>query len=220
MNAEAVEDDTGGGEYFVMPEEAVQFLPPEWRDALRTIVADGRAVLEAVDSDIKKVIRLVGAFPAMTSLRYSQHRLSTAVFEPTTDTILEHEMLTTAFVIAYVRLMDGGQGSGVSRNALPTHLRRAHDEIVELRNKRFAHNVGHESVEGMLEIGFENGRFDLNVSFRMGYYVRGADEWGELVAFLDQLMFERLGKLLEKLTQKTGHEWKFPSGPPPPWAGT
>lgn len=204
-------------EYFEITEEAIQFLPPEWRNELQAIKEDGLAVLEAVDGDIKNLIRLARAFSAMAPLRYIQHRLTSAEFRPTIDAIFEHDMLTLAFVVAYVRLVDGSHGSGVSRGTLPPDLRQAHDEIIALRNKRFAHNADHESMEGALEIGFENGRFDLKVRFKMGYHVGGAREWGQLVAFLDELMFKRLNEQLEKLRQKTGREWTFPSGPPPEW---
>jgi hypothetical protein len=52
---------------------------------------------------------------------------------------------------------------------------------------------------------------------KMGYYVGGAKEWGELVTFLNGLMYDRLTKLLERLREKTGYEWTFPNGPPPSW---
>ncbi|ESZ01873.1 hypothetical protein X738_01745 [Mesorhizobium sp. LNHC209A00] len=217
METDADEQDAEGSEYVVVPEEAIQFLPPEWRDALQSKLDDGRAILEAVDSDIKSLVRLIGASQVMTSVSYIHQRLAAADFKPTIEAILEHDMLTSAFVVAYVRLIDGGIGSGVSRKAIPARLRQAHDEIIELRNKRFAHNAGHHSIDGTIEVGFGDGRFDLSATMRLGYYVRGANEWGELVAFLNGLMFERLAKLLERLRDRTGYEWTFPSGPPPSW---
>lgn len=217
MESNSEEDEAEGSEYVVVPEEAIQFLPAEWREALQSKLEDGRAILEAVDSDIKGLVRLINASQVMTSLSYIYQRLAKADFNLTTEAFLEHDMLTSAFVVTYVRLIDGGVGSGVSRDALPTHLRQAHDEIIEFRNKRFAHNAGHRSVDGTLDIQFGDGRFEVNVTMRLGYYVRGANEWGELVTFLNALMFDRLTKLLERLKKKTGHDWTFPSGPPPAW---
>lgn len=217
MAVETVVDDSESSEYFVLPEEAIQFLPPEWQKPMRAMLDDGRAVLESVDSDITNLIRLVGAFPAMASLRYVHSRLTNTTFEASTEWYFEHEMLTAAFAVAYVRVVDGGFGSGVSRKALPAELRPAHDEIIELRNKRFAHNAGHDSVEGMLEVQFGDGRFDVGAQMQMGFYVGGANEWGTLVAFIDELMTVRLSKILDRLKEKTGHEWAFANGPPPPW---
>lgn len=218
MDTGSLPDTEDTREYIVIPEEAIPLLPMEWRQEILAMRDDGHAILEAVDGDIKNLIRLANAFPAMASLHYIQRRLSRAEFVPTTEAILEHEMLTLAFVVSYVRVTDGSQGSGVSRSALPAHLREAHDEIIALRNRRFAHNAGHDSVEGALEIGFENGKFDVNISVQLGYYVRGADAWGELVDFINRLLFDRLQKQLERLREKTGREWTFPSGSPPEWA--
>lgn len=134
--------------------------------------------------------------------------------------VLENDMLILAFVTTYVRLIDGGIGSGVSRGALPAELRPVHDKIIELRNKRYAHNAGHDSITGSMEIRFEDGRFDIGVNFSMGFHVGGALEWQSLVVFLDDLMIRRLHAQLEKLKQKTGREWTFPSGPPPKWVSS
>src|SRR3546814_16868596 len=59
---------------------------------------------------------------------------------------LELDMLTTAFVATYVRLHTGGSGSGFARAPLPEALRSAHDEIIDMRNKRYAHVAEHDSV--------------------------------------------------------------------------
>ncbi|OAP35834.1 hypothetical protein AU381_16765 [Sinorhizobium glycinis] len=95
------------------------------------------------------------------------------------EVVLEHEMLTTPFAITYARLIDGGLGSGVSRDVLPPDLRKAHDDLITLRNKRFAHNAGEDSVTGHLEIRLQNGVFDLKLNFNMGFHVGGAlgDGW-------------------------------------------
>jgi hypothetical protein len=207
-------------EYVVFPEEAIKYLPDEWQKHLSALKAEGHGVLESADLNLKNLNRLVQAFPTMASLRYIQHRLASTKFEATTEWVLENDMLTLAFVTTYTRLIDGGIGSGVSRSALPAVLRPVHDNIIELRNKRYAHNVGHDSITGRLEIGFKGGKFDISVNFTMGSHVGGALAWEPLVEFLDGLMFSRLHDQLEKLKEKTGREWTFPSGPPPKWVSS
>ncbi|MDQ8727391.1 hypothetical protein [Bradyrhizobium sp. LHD-71] len=207
-------------EYVVFPEEAIKYLPEEWKKHLYALKEEGQGVLEAADDNLKILNRLAHAFPTMASLRYIQHRLASTKFEPTMEWVLENDMLTLAFVTTYVRLIDGGIGSGVSRGALPAELCSVHDNIIELRNKRYAHNAGHDSITGNLEIGFEDGKFDIGVNFNMGFHVGGALEWEPLVVFLDNLMFSRLHAQLTKLKQKTGREWTFPSGPPPKWVSS
>lgn len=207
-------------EYVVFPEEAIKYLPEEWQQHLYALKEEGQGVLEAADDNLRILNRIVHAFPTMASLRYIQHRLASTRFEATMEWALENDMLTLAFVTTYARLIDGGIGSGVSRSALPVELRPVHDKIIELRNKRYAHNVGHDSITGNLEIGFEGGKFDISVNFNMGFHVGGALEWEPLVVFLDGLMFRRLHVQLEKLKEKTGREWTFPSGPPPKWVSS
>ncbi|QRM54729.1 hypothetical protein [Sinorhizobium sp. BG8] len=205
-------------EYVYIPEEFFQYLPPEMLKDVSARKLKGLSVLEVVDKDIKNLIRLGNAFPTMISLRYIQYRLANTKFELTSEGMLEQEMLTSVFAITYARLIHGGLGSGVSRDSLPAHLRTSHDYLLEVRNKRFAHNVGHESISSGIAIDFDETRFNVKLNFNMGFHVGGANEWSELVAFLDGLMHEKLHIQLARLKEKTGYDWTFPTGPAPPWA--
>ena len=142
-------------EYIVVPEEALEQLPAEWREALQARVADGRAVLKSVDKELSALSRLSASFVTLVSLKHVQGRLSAYKFVATMETILELDMLTTAFVVTYARLQEGGGGSGFSRDSLPEALRPIHDEILDLRNKRFAHQAGHHSVTDAMEVDFD-----------------------------------------------------------------
>jgi hypothetical protein len=213
MESERSEDQ----EVLIIPEEAIKYLPKEWQQSLRALKEDGQGILAAADENLKILNRLIHAFPTMVSLRYIHDRLASTKFEPSMEWALENDMLILAFVTTYVRLIDGGIGSGVSRGALPAELRMVHDNIVELRNMRYAHNAGHHSTDGLLSIGFTSEKFDIGVTYNMGFHVGGANEWKRLVEFLDALMLDRLHAQLEKLKEKTGREWTFPSGPAPSW---
>ncbi|NEI65024.1 hypothetical protein [Rhizobium leguminosarum] len=215
-----VEETEESQEFVEFPEEVIKYLPEEWQQHLYALKEEGQAVLAKVDDDLKNLNRLVHAFPTMASLRYIQHRLSSTNFEASMEWALENDMLILAFVTTYARLIDGGIGSGVSRRTLPAELRPAHDNIIELRNKRYAHNAGHDSITANLVIGFEDGKFEVSVNFDMGFHVGGALEWKPLVIFLDELMFRRLQVQLQRLTEKTGRQWTFPSGPPPRWVSS
>lgn len=204
-------------EYVIFPEEAIKYLPEEWQKHLYAIKEEWQGILEAADENLTILNRIVHAYPTMASLRYIQNRLASTRFEATTEWVLENDMLTLAFVTTYARLVQGGIGSGVSRKTLPAELRPVHDNIIEIRNKRYAHSDEHESITGRLEVSFEGGRFDINVNFNMDFHVGGAREWEPLVVFLDELMVSRLHTQLERLKEKTGREWSFPSGPPPKW---
>jgi hypothetical protein len=129
---------------------------------------------------------------------------------------LANKGLTTAFVVTYVRLHKGENGSGgFSRDALPEELRGIHDQIIELRNKRFAHNDDHHSVSNAIEIEVHNDRFQIKFGLMLGYHIGGATEWHELVRFLDAMIAEKLYNLLAKLKEKTGRDWVLATGPAP-----
>lgn len=208
-------DDDQSDEYYVLPEEALQYLPDPWREQFQSIADDGRAVLKSVDAELSHVSRISNSFATLATLKYVSQRLQAYRFAADMDAILELEMLTTAFVVTYARLHQGGNGSGFSRDALPEQLRLAHDQIIDLRNKRFAHNGDHHSVADAMEIGFENGRFEIQLNRNLQFHVGGANEWHELVAFLEPMIVERLGRLVERLKDKTGRDWVTASGPQP-----
>ncbi|MFC7053073.1 hypothetical protein ACFQI3_10280 [Hansschlegelia quercus] len=204
-----------GHEYVVLPEEALEFLPQHWRDQMQEIVDDGRAVLRSVDNELSSLSRLTRSLGTLVTLKHIQSRLTLYRFAPTMEAILELDMLTTAFVVTYARLHQGGGGSGFGRGALPERLRPIHDDIIDLRNKRFAHNAGHHSVSDALEIGFGDGRFEIKLGLALGFHVGGPREWLELVKFIDELMADRMEKVRARLEAKTGRPWEMPKGPPP-----
>jgi hypothetical protein len=204
-----------GDEYYVVPEQAFRYLPKEWRDQLQAIADDGRAVLKSADPELSQLMRLSNSFATLVTLKYIRQRLAEYRFAPDMDAFLELDMLTTAFVVTYARLFHGGNASGFSRKHLPPSLRPSHDEILELRNKRFAHNDTHHSVENAMQIDFKEKEFSVQFKLQMGFYIGGAKGWHELVDFLDGYVFGRLEKLFERLKKKTDCDWVFPTGPGP-----
>lgn len=90
-----------------------------------------------------------------------------------------------------------------------------HDHIIDIRNKRFAHNDDHHSVSNAMEIGFEGNRFLVKFGLTLEYQIGGATEWQELVKFLDAMTVDKMKGLLIRLKEKTGHDWVWPAGPAP-----
>lgn len=209
------EDEAGQDEYYVIPEEAISYLPSEWREQIQTMADDGRAILKSVDSELSQLSRLTIASVNLVTLKHIKERLTEYRFAPTMKAIFENEMLVTAFVVTYARLQQGGVGSGFARGSLPGHLRSFHDEILDLRNKRFAHNAGHHTIKEAMEIDFKDGRFEVQLGSEVQIQIGGAPEWQELVDFLDGLVADRMDKVIAKLAEKTGSEWSLPKGPSP-----
>ena len=202
-------------EYYTLPEEALQYLPEEWKNQLQSMADNGRIALETVEKELSQLSRISNSFTSLAALKHAQKRLSEYKFDTNMDAVMELDMLTTAFVVAYVRLHQGGNGSGFDRDILPEELRRVHDEIIDVRNKRFAHNDDHHSVSNSLGLQFDGNRFFVKFGLMLGYHIGGATEWSELVGFLDRFTVERMKKVFERLTQKTGYEWVMPTGPAP-----
>jgi len=205
--------DEGAQEYYIVPEEALQFLPEKWRTEFQAVLDDGRAVLASADGALSNLIRLSKSFSTLASLKHVRKRLVELEFAPTLDSIMDLDMLTTAFVVTYVRLSKGEAGSGFDRGALPAHLRASHDQIVDLRNKRFAHNTDHHSMTNAMEVAFGMDRFEVSFRLSMTFQVGGADEWHDLVQFLDEMYATRIEKILARLKSETGREWSFASAP-------
>lgn len=208
------EDD----DYVYIPEDLFDHLPPAYREAAEARRQQGAAIMQVADDDLRNLIRLANAIPTTSSLSYIFRRLREIEFDLRTESFLENETLTTAFVVTYCRLFaSGSRGSGVSRKQLPVHLREVHDDLLEVRNQRYAHMGSHPSIGSSLQIDFDDEGVRVGLQMSLGMYVGGRDEWEELVVFIDGLMHDRLHKLLKRLTDKTGLEWSFPSGAAPNW---
>lgn len=206
--------------FVYIPETLFQHLPKEYRKAAEARKKQGKDVLRIADKDIQGLIRLINAIPTTSSLSYIYHRLRKAKFEETAEAIMEQEILTTAFVVTYGRLFASTDGtSGISKGRIPAHLKSVHDDIIVLRNKRYAHNGNHETVKSGITVDFDDNGFQLGVQMSLGFHVGGRDEWEELISFIDKYMHEQLTKILGRLKAKTGYDWTFPIGQEPDWVG-
>jgi len=207
------EPDETDEEYFVLPEEAFQHLPDDLRSQFEAMAEDGRAVLRSVDSELNQAGRISRSMIDIMALKHVRDRLSKYHFSPDMESILELDMLVTAFVVTYARLQQGGAGSGFDPAQLPEHLLPKHDEIIDLRNKRFAHSDEHHTVSNMMEINYSDGRYEISSSLNLRVQIGGAPEWRELVDTVETIFSDRSDKLLARISKKTGHEWAFAKAP-------
>jgi hypothetical protein len=54
----SIESADEAEEYYVVPEEALQFLPEEWRNHFRAMADNHRAVLRSGDKELSQIIRV------------------------------------------------------------------------------------------------------------------------------------------------------------------
>lgn len=132
------------------------------------------------------------------------------------ELIFEIDMMQAALAVEYSRVFVSGSRR-VSRDKVPVHLRSVHDEIMELRNKRYAHDDTHASVENSVNIWIEGERVTVVSGAEMKMCLGAPPEWEELIKWLGRFLVEQTEKQLKRLTEKTGLEWVQPKGPPPGW---
>src|SRR3546814_11050227 len=74
-------DDDDDGAYYVVPEEAIQYLPREWQEAIYARAEDGRKVLEDADKELKQLSRLSLSLYHVTILTHISDRLTVYRFK-------------------------------------------------------------------------------------------------------------------------------------------
>jgi hypothetical protein len=200
---------------YLVPENALECLPEEWRSAIQIRAEDGRKILAVADKELDHLSRLSLSYYHLTALRFVCDRLAQYKLQVGIDSILELDMLTTAFVTTYARIISGGWASGFSRKSLPEALRTTHDEILDIRNKRYAHSDEHHSVNDEMEIQEENGQFIVNMKMKLGFYIGGSNDWPKIVDALDEIFVARGQKIVERLEARTGRKWSLATGPLP-----
>lgn len=190
--------------------EAFKQLPHEKREKLESLVSYGNEMLAKADEDIKNLKRLVKMMASVASINFIHQKLRNTAFKITIESALEHEMLTTAFVVTYARLFVSSSGAScISEKKIPKHLKKYHKELIEIRHQRYAHNGTHESINSSIDIGFSGEEFDVFVNYELGMYIGGRDEWGGLVQFVNEYVYDQIYKILDRLHEKTAHKWNF-----------
>ncbi|MFU0780377.1 MAG: hypothetical protein ACFWT4_19725 [Citrobacter braakii] len=102
-----------GNDYYSVSEEFFSKLPADLRAPFEQIMKKGAEIISGCDKEIESLIRLIKVIPTTTSLSYIYRRLRTTKFEITTESMMEQEMLTTAFVVSYARLFAKSNGTCV-----------------------------------------------------------------------------------------------------------
>ncbi|EOU9520759.1 hypothetical protein [Cronobacter turicensis] len=200
--------------YYGIPEELFHLFPDNIRTVLSETISQGKSKLLEVDKEIDSLIKLIKVMPTVSTLNYTHRRLRKINFETTTDSFFELEMLTTAFVVIYSRVFVTSNGSfTLTRKDIPGHLRSVHDELMDIRNERYAHNGRHESRDEFTTFALDGKNVYIRSEMSLGFHIGGRNEWEELVACINKLIWDRLNKILERLEKRTGYKWLFPNGP-------
>ncbi len=133
--------------------------------------------------------------------------------------ILENDALTCAVVMAYARMFTSSNGATrFDKNVVPEPLRSIHEEIMELRHKRYAHHDDdHVSIEKQIEVDFDGEKFIVRPKTSLQITFGAPLHWEPLFDWLGKHLYDQIQDKVEKLTRKTGYDWAFLDGNPPPW---
>ncbi|WP_286850695.1 MULTISPECIES: hypothetical protein [Sphingobacterium] len=132
--------------------------------------------------------------------------------------IMEMEAFTTSIIVSYNRLFGQGTGTTVMKtNLLPANLLPIHDEIIELRNARYAHHGEHSTIDKVVNTEFIDSLFIVTPKIEFTFCFGAPKHWNALFQWWDDHMYKVLHERLDFLSKETGFKWETPCGPPPPW---
>ena len=133
----------------------------------------------------------------------------------TLDNMLELDTLHGAFVIEYATHFE--RIINPSRQ-VPTNLQEAHEQIVDLRNRRFAHSDQHPSIDGKLSAEIENQNIKIKHSLRWVTTLGMPTGWEDLLEWLDGYYSNQIQKITNHLNSNTDYIWGLAS--PADWSNS
>ncbi|PQA73517.1 hypothetical protein [Brucella oryzae] len=147
------------------------------------------------------------------------NKMETLRIEKSMDNIIHIDMLNLSFSITYGRMFsDAGNGfPKLDRNAIykTERLRSIHDRIIELRNKRYAHQDDNDGIDFHLEVEYYKGVLKLKPQIKMIIFGNEFPAYRELINVLQAYTYEKIHKLTDRLSKQLGVPVEFPHGEPP-----
>lgn len=199
-------------EEIIISSDMLHVLPDGVRLHFEKIAEESFAVLQQVQPELDRMGNLTRASIHIVTLEHIMARLLKLPFDVNNmdmQYFYELDLLTTAFVVTYVRLQQG-KGFGFDPRQLPEELRFMHDEVVRLRNKRFAHDdTDLGFLEASMEVRVEDDQFVIHPQLSVRYQIGGNPDWQKLVNAIHTIYYDRNAEMIARLSRKTGKEWKF-----------
>ena len=175
--------------------------------------------VEQYSKEIVILDRMLLNVHSVSNIRYLYNYLmNLELDEFSHEFIMRNEALTTGLIIGYGRLFtQGDNATRLSRRSIPENLRSVHDQIIDLRNQRYAHHGNHETVKTTIEIISDGSSITVTPQITFGFWVGASKSWKPLFEWLDGYMYETIFKQLNNLSQLSGVPWSMSEGEPPPW---
>ena len=169
--------------------------------------------------DIDRLDKMLLNIYSVACIRFWYWRLGNFEKSPRLhEDLMTMDALTTSIVMSYGRLFSSGNGSTkLNNDVIPSSFKLVHQHIINLRNTKYAHHDGHESIESKVEIDIQEEYINVIPNLNFLVCLGAPKEWGALFEWLDNYMYEIMEKQLSHLTKQTEIKWNFPERDPPRW---
>jgi hypothetical protein len=169
--------------------------------------------------DIARLNRMTSNMITINEVEFAYHRLVNLGGPFTREFMLENEVLTTGLVVSYGRLFARSTGATqIEAKKIPIELRNAHDELMDLRNRRYAHHGAHPSIVSTTSLTEDDEGVVLDQHLSIGMWIGAPRHWGPLIVWLRVHIVEKVQGELAYLSKKSGVQWRMTEGPRPEWA--
>lgn len=167
---------------------------------------------------IDRLDKLILNLYAVSNIRYWYDVLSKIPIAQDYHYLMQIEAFTTSIIISYGRLFGETNGTiPLDKKIIPKEFVFIHDEIMNLRNERYAHHGKHATIQKDPNIQFVDSRFFISPEIQIDFCFGAPKHWASLFEWLDNYMHKTIHDLLTFLTNETKTEWIFPNGPKPSW---
>lgn len=170
---------------------------------------------EFLNENLVQVNRLRKIVTNLTTIRqvlYFTEKLEqikvTDIAEVTKEWTMEIEALLTTTSVAYGRLFTESKGTPVLKKKLiPGEFLKTHEEIIELRNERYAHHGAHKSTAPELECMIGEDEVFVQLHWRSNSPNGAPANWKNLFIWWDDFLKRSFLKQLEHLSKTSGKRW-------------
>ncbi|RKF37661.1 hypothetical protein BCY89_27675 [Sphingobacterium siyangense] len=177
------------------------------------------AIKEKYHKQIEKMGKMILNMYAVSNIRFWYSCLKN--FRKSDDQardLFEMEAFVTSIIVSYGRLF--GKGSGSSKledDIIRPDLRSVHEKLINLRHAKYAHHGELSAFYKDLQLEYIDNTFIINPKIEIEFCLGAPKEWEPLFEYLSNYMYDFIHNILNKLTEETGIQWKFPHGPAPSW---
>ena len=173
---------------------------------------DAAAFVEANKSHVNRLRATITNLMTMKHALYFYQRLEGMKHEDQStvskDNIMEAEAFATTIVMSYGRLFAESNGVPVFKKKLiPKHLIDTHEEIISLRNERYAHHGNHDTTAAEVELFVAEDDVTIKLHWRASMYNGAPPHWRELFEWVDEFLKISFEKQMAHLTKTSGKIW-------------